>query len=204
MATTQAPLNPPASADIDEVVATSPAPRTRYNVGGGERPHIPASRANATKVEASVIINRPPQEVFEFWKDVRNHPKFLHKLKRVEPVDERHSHWVMTSFYDMDVEWDAEIINEHEGELIAWCTVGKPMVQQAGTVRFNPVPGNPNQTHLRLLATVVPPPGMRGIKGVMAAALFFQDPERALKEDLQHLKEILESPEERHGIKIEQ
>jgi uncharacterized membrane protein len=181
--------------------------RTRYNVGEGpapERPHIPASSKNATKVEASVIINRPPMEVYEFWRDVRNHTKFLHKLKSVEPVDEKHSHWVMTSFYDVDVEWDAEIIHDVEGELISWCTVGKPMVQQAGTVRFNAVPGNPNQTHLRLLATVVPPPGLRGVVGVMTAALFFQDPERALKEDLQHLKEILEKPEEEHPPKIEQ
>jgi uncharacterized membrane protein len=109
-------------------------------------------------------------------------------------VDEKTSHWVMTSFYDLDVEWDAEIINEHEGELIAWCTVGKPLVQQAGTVRFNAVPGNPNQTRLRLLAAVVPPPGMRGVIGKMAAALFFEDPERAIQEDLVHLKELLENP----------
>jgi len=160
----------------------------------GEHAHIHGAHANATKVEATVTINRPAQEVYDFWRDVRNHPLFLHKLKRVEPVDETHSHWVMTSFYDMDVEWDAEIINEHDGELISWCTVGKPMVQQAGTVRFTPVEGHPEQTHVRLLALVVPPPGMRGVIGQMTAALFFEDPERAIKEDLMHLKEILEAP----------
>lgn len=185
---------------------TPPAGReSAAKSSAGKPPHIEAGTKQATKIEASVTINRPPQVVYEFWKDVRNHTKFMHKLKSVEPVDDTHSHWIMTTFYDMNVEWDAETINDHEGELIAWCTVGKPTVQQAGSVRFNAVPGNPNQTFLRLLALVVPPPGLRGAIGMAAAALFFEDPERALREDLRHLKEILEeSPEEAPEMRITQ
>jgi len=88
----------------------------------------------------------------------------------------------------MSISWDAEIINEHPGELIAWKSLPNAQVGSAGSVRF--IPLNEQQTEVKISAQYDPPGGQIGMAIV---ALLLEDPERQIKDDLARFKHYAES-----------
>ena len=71
-------------------------------------------------VQHAVLINRPLRDVFAYWRDLRNLPRFMSHLLEVTPLNGTHSHWVAKGPAGKRVEWDAEIINEVEDKVIGW------------------------------------------------------------------------------------
>ena len=89
------------------------------------------------------------------------------------------------------VQWDAEIINEIPGELIAWRTLAGADVVSAGSVRFIPLgAGRGTEVHVRLQYD--PPAGK---VGATVAWLLGHDPASAIREDLRRFKQIMETGE---------
>ena len=60
-----------------------------------ENVSVPAERG--TKVEKSVTINRPASELYRFWRNFENLPRFMRHLRSVRDMGNR-SHWVATLF----------------------------------------------------------------------------------------------------------
>ncbi|HXQ33867.1 MAG TPA: SRPBCC family protein, partial [Anaerolineales bacterium] len=50
--------------------------------------------AREAHLETSILINRSPQELFEFWRDFQNLPLFMKNLESVTVIDSKKSHWV--------------------------------------------------------------------------------------------------------------
>lgn len=144
-----------------------------------------------TKVEKTIAINRAPDEVFKFWRNLENLPQFMTHVESIQVLDDKRSHWRVKGPAGKEVEWDAEIINEHENEMIAWQSLPGAEVQNAGTVRFETAPGN-RGTYLKV-ALEFNPPG--GVIGAAVAKLFGESPEQQMDEDLRRLKAILEAGE---------
>jgi uncharacterized membrane protein len=88
-----------------------------------------------------------------------------------------------------EVEWDAEIINDLPGELIAWRSINNPDVDSAGSVHFDRA-GRGNGTVVRVKIQYLPP---AGVLGATVANLFGEEPDRQLQDDLVRLKMALES-----------
>jgi uncharacterized membrane protein len=93
------------------------------------------------KVVKSCTINRPREELFQFWRHFENLPLFMKHLESVTQVSEKESHCVARTG-KKTFEWDSVIINEHPGELIAWRTLEGSEIAHAGSVRFKNAPGN--------------------------------------------------------------
>jgi uncharacterized membrane protein len=140
------------------------------------------------KIETTILIARPPEEVFRFWRNLENLPEFMEGLESVRLLDDRRSHWVVKGPGGQHLEWDAEIVNEYPGEMISWQTLPGADVQSAGTVRFNPA-GDGGSTLLRVVLEFHPPGGALGAR---LARFFGKDPAGELDSDLARLKEILE------------
>ena len=49
----------------------------------------------ATKIRRSIDINRPPNELYRFWRALNNLPKIMSHLESVEVISDRLSHWVV-------------------------------------------------------------------------------------------------------------
>src|SRR5438067_8909254 len=154
-----------------------------------QRPGVPDNQG--VKVEKSITINRPREELFRFWRNLENLPRFMNHVESVRVLDDKRSHWRVKAPAGTDVEWDAEIINEHENELIAWQSLPGATVQNAGSVRFETAPGN--RGTLVKVALEFQPPG--GALGAQVAKLFGESPEQQIDEDLRRLKAILETGE---------
>jgi uncharacterized membrane protein len=142
-------------------------------------------------VVVSYVIARPPEELFQFWRNFENLPRFMHHVKSVSCQGPTRSHWVARGPAGMDVEWDAEIINEEPDRLISWRTVGEADVDSAGTVMFVPaVDARGTRVHVNL--DYIPPAGRVG-KAI--AKIFGDDPAQLIRDDLRRFKQIMETGE---------
>lgn len=154
------------------------------------RATIPYGRG--VRVERGVTVLRPAAELFSFWRDFRNLSRFMDHVERVDILDERRSHWLVKGPAGHDVEWDAEIINEVPGELIAWKTINHPEVEHAGSVHFKELP-NSRGTEILVVLRYDPPGGKIGSA---IARLFGEEPSMQVASDLRRLKRIMEIGEE--------
>ncbi|MBI5671432.1 MAG: SRPBCC family protein [Chloroflexi bacterium] len=142
-------------------------------------------------VRKSITINASPEEVYRFWRNFENLPRFMNHLESVRVMDERRSHWVAKAPAGMTVEWDAEIINEVPNEVIGWRSLQDAQISNAGSVRFRPAPRG-NGTEVRVELEYVPPAGPLG---AAIARLFGEEPSQQIGEDLRRLKQLLETGE---------
>ena len=143
------------------------------------------------QVTQTVTVNREPAEVYAFWRDFRNLPRFMAHLESVQVNDGQRSHWKTTGPAGKTVEWDAEITEDRPGEAIAWRSLPGATVENAGTVRFTPAPGG-RGTEVRVDLAYRPPFG--GL-GSMAARLFGQEPGQQARDDLRRFKQVIETGE---------
>jgi uncharacterized membrane protein len=141
------------------------------------------------KVDKAVLVNAPPEQVFRFWRDVENLPRFMSRLESVKKIDAKRSHWVVKGPAGKSVQWDAEIFNEVPNELIAWRSINNADVEHAGSVRFERAE-NGRGTIVRV-SLQYDPPG--GVVGHAFAALWGEDAGQQIETDLVSLKRAIES-----------
>lgn len=143
------------------------------------------------RVERSITVNRPAEELYRFWKDPANLVRFMYGLESVRPIDERHSHWIAKAPAGKTLEWDSEITEDRPNERIAWRSVEGASVDHAGSVRFEPRPGG-RGTIVRLELQYRPP---GGAAGAAFAVLFAEAPEQRIYNDLRRFKQVIETGE---------
>jgi uncharacterized membrane protein len=146
---------------------------------------------NGIHVEVSMTIQRSARELFDFWRNFENLPRFMQNLKSVQVLDEKRSRWVAAGPAGAGVQWDAEIINEEPNSLIACRSVGNAEVDNAGSVRFVPAPHD-RGTQVHVVIDYIPPAGR---VGKWVAKLFSSAPDQTIKEDLRRFKALMESGE---------
>lgn len=144
----------------------------------------------AMKMQRAIEINRPPDDMYRFWRSLDNLPRILKHLDSVQVIDDRLSHWVVTTIPGAPkVEWDAEIINDVKNERIGWRSLRGADVNNTGSVEFKPTEDG-NRTWLTVTLQYEPPGGKFG---VALAKLFGEDPNTKLAQDLQRFKEQMET-----------
>jgi uncharacterized membrane protein len=145
----------------------------------------------AIRVTRSTVINRPAEQIYSYWHDLQNLPRFMCHLESVQTTGERRSHWVTKGPAGTRIEWDAEITEDRPNEMIAWRSVQGSDVYNAGSVRFEPRPGG-RGTIVKVAMEYYPPGGPAG---TALAMLFNQSPEQQIYDDLRRLKQVLETGE---------
>jgi uncharacterized membrane protein len=156
-----------------------------------DNPLVSVPAGKGIKVEKSVTVNRPPEELYRFWRNFENLPRFMNHLESVRELGEGRSHWVAKAPAGKTVEWDAEIYNEKENELIAWRSLEGADIPNAGSVRFERAPGG-RGTEVKVALEYDPPAGSLG---AAVAKLFGEEPEQQVQEDLRRFKQVMEAGE---------
>jgi uncharacterized membrane protein len=144
-------------------------------------------RGEGTKVEQAIVIGRPRDELFRFWRQLDNLPRFMDHLESVTVLDEHRSHWVAKGPLGARVEWDAEIVHEIPDEILAWRSLPGSDVDQAGQVQFTPAHGG--GTEVRVVLRYATPAGQAG---ATVAHLLGDDPARQIADDLRRFKQVTE------------
>ena len=148
-------------------------------------------RSNRVRIERVTTINKPVHEVYAFWREFQNFPRFMRHLESVEVMGERRSRWRAKAPAGQSVEWDAEILEDREDEWIAWRSLPGSQVENSGSVRFSPAPGA-RGTEVRVQLQYSPPAGRVG-RGI--AWLFGEEPEQQIHDDLHRFKQLMETGE---------
>ena len=142
-------------------------------------------------VTRTITVARPRTEVYAFWRDFENLPRFMRYVESVETIDGNRSHWVAKSIGGREVEWDAELVEDRHNERISWRTIGAADdVRHAGSVTFLPAGTGATEVQVDLEYDA---PG--GKLGAVIAKLFGEEPGQQIEEDLQRFKRVLESRE---------
>ena len=150
---------------------------TRYKLGGSHGIHV----------EQSVLIRKPAEQLYRFWRNFENLPKFMRHLELVAMREEGISHWVAKGPAGIEVEWDARIINEIENKVIAWQSLKGSQVATAGAVTFDATNGG-TLVHVHMQYN---PPG--GKLGAAIAYAFGEEPNLQVQEDLRRFKTLMET-----------
>ena len=131
------------------------------------------------EVHKSVNIQAPVEEVFRFWADFEDYPRFMQHVEEVRRLDDGRLHWRVTGPAGASVAWDAEITELVENETIAWRTDNGNALRQAGRVRF--IDNGDGTTRVDIHLSYCPP---AGALGHMVATMFGVDPKHSMEQDL--------------------
>jgi uncharacterized membrane protein len=151
--------------------------------------HVSVHSDEGVRVDKAITIAKPVSEVYSFWRRFENLPRFMRHLESVTVQDDLHSHWAIKTFGGKKLEWDSEIIEQRNNEMISWRSLPGADVDNAGSVWFTPVPAGTG-TVVRLEMKYIPPGGKAA---AFVSKLFRQDADSEIDEDLHRLKTLLET-----------
>lgn len=143
------------------------------------------------EVVKTMTINRSADDLYRFWRNFENLPTVMRHLESVTVPDDQRSHWVVKGPGGKRLEWDAEIVNDKAGQLIAWQSCEGSDVDHWGVVRFVPAPGG-RGTQVTVELEYEP---IGGAFGVTVAKLFGEEPGQQIGEDLRRFKQYMETGE---------
>jgi uncharacterized membrane protein len=109
----------------------------------------------------AVTIRKPASELYAFWRDLPNLTQVIKHPVTITTTGPDESHWVVSAPGNRTVEWDAVIVNDHAGRLIAWRSREDAAVANAGSVRFEAAPGDEG-TEVTVALEYNPPGGKLG------------------------------------------
>jgi uncharacterized membrane protein len=138
--------------------------------------------------KGTCIVNSTPEEVYQFWRDFQNLPRFMRHVDSVQELGEGRSHWKVKGPAGMEVEWDAMIVADVPNEVITWRTLENADVDHAGAVRFERAAGG-RGTVVKVNLEYMP---VGGVIGATVAKLFGEEPEQQLDDDLRRFKQVME------------
>lgn len=153
-----------------------------------DSPVASVHRGEGIRVDRTVTVYRPAPELYRFWRNFENLPRIMRHVDSVTVLDDFRSHWVVPGPAGSQFEWDAEIHNEKENELIAWRSLDGD-VNHAGSVHFRSTPTG-RGTEVRVELRYEPP---AGTLGAAIARLFGEEPSQQVGEDLMRFKQAMES-----------
>ena len=162
---------------------------TTNRQGRGRNASVPYELG--VRVDTCVTINKSREDLYHFWRNLENLPRFMRHLESVKEIDNKHSHWVAKAPAGRSVQWKAEIINEAENERIGWRSLPGSDVDNAGSVRFKTAPDG--RGTIVQIALQYNPPG--GVIGAMFAKLFGEEPSQQIREDMRRFKCLMETGE---------
>jgi len=138
--------------------------------------------------EGSILINKPPVEIYRFWKNLENLPRIFDHLDSVNLIGQWRPHVRVARFNSGPLLWDIEITNDIPNELITWQSVEGAQVKTQGEVYLN-ARRHWNDTVVTVSVVYEPPLGRRGAE---FAGKFGENPSEEINRALHRLKGILE------------
>ena len=139
----------------------------------------------------TVTINRPRQEIYDFWRDFSNLPQVMDNVVSIEKLDDRRSHWTVKAPGGGTVSWTSLVTDDRPGELIAWTSEEDADVPNSGRIEFRDAPGDRGTW---VTATILYDPPA-GIIGKVIAKMFQREPHIQARRDLRRLKQLMETGE---------
>ena len=138
-------------------------------------------------VEARVTIERPITDVFNFYRDLENLPRFLGDVVAVERIGPARFRWTIEGPLGIRLKSTIRLIEERTTELIRYGTTGVPGLRAEWAVHFTAGPG-PGQTEVREMLKMP-----FGRLAPAALTLVGKPPAKEVAANLRRLKQLMET-----------
>lgn len=163
------------------------------------RPHDAAPGRSARRrsfgdrhvVGRTVTIGKPRAEIWAFWRDIANWPRFMENLRDARDLGEGRFVWRLAGPVGRDVEIPARITEERPETQLSWASDPQADVAASGRVAFRDAPGGRGTEVEAIIAYRAP----AGALGDAVAALYAVDPATQGRRELKRLKMLLETGE---------
>jgi len=139
----------------------------------------------------AVMINRPRQELYDYWRELRNLPTFMENVKSIEVLDTRKSRWTVAGPGGKDIELISEISEDRPGEYIAWRADDESDIDHEGWVEFRDNAFG-RGTEVRVFISYDPP---GGVVGKVVAKVMQREPRVQARRELRRFKQLMETGE---------
>ncbi len=140
----------------------------------------------AQRLEGSIEVNAPVQQVYEYWETLENLPNFMVNVEEVRSIGDDRTHWSVKGPLGASVEFDARTTQNKRNEALAWNSEDGD-VQTSGQVRFRDL--GDDRTRVEVQMNWFDPPG--GKVGEVVSGLV-AGPKTILEHDLRNFKDIME------------
>lgn len=150
--------------------------------------HLMNDKSSNINIRFTADINRPVSEVFEFWRNLENLPKFMSHLDNIKTIDSNISEWTAKGPAGIgSISWKARIVKDRTNKLLSWNSLEGSSIRNAGKVIFK---DKGSSTELDITISYHAP---LGIAGESAAKLLNPYFENMVRSDIAALKDYLES-----------
>lgn len=140
---------------------------------------------------AITIFGLNPAEVFQFWRNFQNLPRFMKGVSRVDNVAGGQTHWLVELPSGIRASWNAEITEEEPGVMLAWRSLPDSQVTTSGSVWFTGSPdGRSTIVTLSMDYEII-----GGRMSELTTLLMGEDPDTLVQTNLRRLKALLETGE---------
>jgi uncharacterized membrane protein len=147
-------------------------------------------KPDRTLLAEAVTINRPAQELYDFWRNPANLVRVMDNIQSIEPIDANRSRWTVKAPAGGTVSWESVITKDVPGSEIYWQSAEGADVANSGRIEFREA----GQRGTIVRATIAyEAPG--GKFGELIAKLFQREPRLQARRDLHRLKQLMETGE---------
>jgi uncharacterized membrane protein len=143
----------------------------------------------AQRIQESIEVQAPIQDVYSYWSNFENFPRFMENIEEIRMTGEDTSHWKVKGPLGTSVEFDAKTTEMNPEQGVGWNTVDG-QVMTSGEIRFQEV--QPDLTRVEVTMNYADPPGG---KAGEAVANILSDPEKSMSQDLENFAGIVERGE---------
>jgi uncharacterized membrane protein len=141
-------------------------------------------------IRKTMIIDQPVEEVYRYWRQVENLPRFIQHLQSIRPIDDARSHWTAgLGKVDDTIQWEAEMIIERENQILAWRSLPGYRVENQVVVEF--IPDEENRSTEIILQVIYTQPEAVAANPGSTRYLFGESLEAEIQEDLERFRQLL-------------
>lgn len=141
-------------------------------------------------VTKALTINKSEAELYQFWRNFENLPRFMRHLESVSTTGDKTSHWIAKAPLGQTVEWDAELTSDIENQRIGWKSLEGAFIPNSGVIEFRPT--RERGTEVIVTMTYEAPGGKIG---EWAAWALGEEPSIQIADDLRRFKMLMETGE---------
>ena len=148
----------------------------------------PADGVRPVEIVESLTVAASRTEAYGAWRQFERFPLFMQHILQVLDFGGGRSQWTAQFPGTPNVTWEAELVEDRPGEVLAWRSEPGAQVDNAGHVRFEDAPTGGTEVHVRIAYR--PPAGQLG---AAVAGLLNDGFARMVKEDVRRFKHLLET-----------
>ncbi len=141
---------------------------------------------------ARIVIARPRQELYAFWRNFGNAPLFMASVEAVTEVDSLSSLWTLKDASGKTAQWELLVTEDEPDRLIAWSTSGHSPVTYSGRVEFQDAAGEGGTEVISTVRHQEHPGVVETLIEAVAGAPTDHDPPLQSRGDLDRLKAYME------------